>query len=804
MERGSGNRLLIGVLLLTTFVAVAASSPELACRNIQALVDQGHSKDAIAAADEAMTRFGANAEIAARIRILKAQALVGTGNWQATYETVLPQLPASLKYSETAVQRLRVLGIAAFFAKNDAAEARAALEASRRLAAAHQPKLLARVLLPRISMKAYTAAEREQAARDGLRYARRDHQDDIETKIQAGMARLLGDQERFDEAITMGEKALTWAKSHHDDSLAQRVEGNLGWCYYELGDDEMAEQNLHDAISIASRMGAAGDLVLWHMQLGNIAYDREGYPAAVAEYNQALGQSRTASSRGQILADLARVALATHNYGDARTFNDGAMKAKREANDVEGVQRSRIIGAKIDLDAAHLDEARTTLESVLGEATQKSVRSRAQAALALVDVRQEQPELAKKHFQDALDTMGDSRSDIRSDERRLSFSHISAEVYEDYVDFLIKRGNSREALRVAELSRARTLAEGLNVDRDRTDEIDPESIARRAGVTALSYWIAPDRSFLFVVTAEGVKHFVLPPAKEINAKVDEYQSELASGRASIEGSRRGSELYKMLIEPAAEAIRGRRIAGRLTGFNFETLVASTPKPHYWIEDVTIETAPALQFISPAKPSARDGRLLLIGDAPQADPGFKPLPHAPEEITAIQKYFDHRTTLAGPRATPLAYAKAAPESYAYIHFVAHGVAARQRPLDSAVILGRDTSGFELYARDVMAHPLKARLVTISSCHGAGRRAFAGEGLVGLAWAFLHAGAHEVVAALWEVNDASTVRLMDAMYSAIHAGQPPADALRAAKLKLLHSNGIWRKPQYWAPFVLYSGS
>src|SRR5260221_3427988 len=601
MERGSGNRLLIGVLLLTTFVAVAASSPELACRNIQALVDQGHSKDAIAAADEAMTRFGANAEIDARIRILKAQALVGTGNWQATYETVLPQLPASLKYSETAVQRLRVLGIAAFFAKNDAAEARAALEASRRLAAAHQPKLLARGLLPRISMKAYTAAEREQAARDGLRYARRDHQDDIETKIQAGMARLLGDQERFDEAITMREKALTWAKSHHDDSLAQRVEGNLGWCYYELGDDEMAEQNLHDAISIASRMGAAGDLVLWHMQLGNIAYDREGYPAAVAEYNQALGQSRTASSRGQILADLARVALATHNYGEARTFNDGAMKAKREANDVEGVQRSRIIGAKIDLDSAHLDEARTTLESVLGEATQKSVRSRAQAALALVDVRQEQPELAKKHFQDALDTMGDSRSDIRSDERRLSFSHISAEVYEDYVDFLIKRGNSREALRVAELSRARTLAEGLNVDRDRTDEIDPESIARRAGVTALSYWIAPDRSFLFVVTAEGVKHFVLPPAKEINAKVDEYQSELASGRASIEGSRRGSELYKMLIEPAAEAIHYRRIAvipdGRLTGFNFEPLVVPGPNRHYWVEDVTIETAPALQFVA---------------------------------------------------------------------------------------------------------------------------------------------------------------------------------------------------------------
>ncbi len=174
------------------------------------------------------------------------------------------------------------------------------------------------------------------------------------------------------------------------------------------------------------------------------------------------------------------------------------------------------------------------------------------------------------------------------------------------------------------------------------------------------------------------------------------------------------------------------------------------------------------------------------------------------MRSIEKYFDRHTTLAGAGATPSAYTGAKPESYAYVHFVAHGVAARQRPLDSAVILGRDANGYKLYARDVIDHPLKARLVTISSCHGAGKRAFAGEGLVGLAWAFLRAGAHEVVAALWEVNDASTVQLMDEMYASIHAGQAPVDALRAAKLKLLHSNGIYRKPQYWAPFVLYSGS
>jgi len=50
------------------------------------------------------------------------------------------------------------------------------------------------------------------------------------------------------------------------------------------------------------------------------------------------------------------------------------------------------------------------------------------------------------------------------------------------------------------------------------------------------------------------------------------------------------------------------------------------------------------------------------------------------------------------------------------------------------------------------PLQAELVTISACRSAGARTYSGEGLVGLAWAFLNAGAHNVVAGLWNVEDA----------------------------------------------------
>src|ERR1700742_2028647 len=105
---------------------------------------------------------------------------------------------------------------------------------------------------------------------------------------------------------------------------------------------------------------------------------------------------------------------------------------------------------------------------------------------------------------------------------------------------------------------------------------------------------------------------------------------------------------------------------------------------------------------------------------------------------------------------------------------------------------------------MRAPLRARLVTISACYGSGLRAYAGEGLVGLSWAFLRAGAHNVIGALWEVSDESTPQLMDSLYQGLEDGLPPSDALREAKLSLLHSKSGFRRPFYWAPFQLYTGS
>jgi CHAT domain-containing protein len=243
--------------------------------------------------------------------------------------------------------------------------------------------------------------------------------------------------------------------------------------------------------------------------------------------------------------------------------------------------------------------------------------------------------------------------------------------------------------------------------------------------------------------------------------------------------------------------------GNLHGFNMETLVVPQTR-RYWIEDVTITTAASLQLVDRPLAEAAPPSMLVVGDPPSPDPDFPRLKNGASEIRRVAAHFPQHRILSGVNATPSAYEHASSERFGFIHFVAHGVATRQVPLDSAVILARSGDDFKLYARDIIRMPLHARLVTISSCHGAGARAYTGEGLVGLAWAFLHAGARQVIAALWEVDEAATPQLMDDLYAGIQAGRDPATALRDAKLRFVHAPNLHRRPFYWAPFVLYSGS
>src|SRR5579884_2817055 len=119
------------------------------------------------------------------------------------------------------------------------------------------------------------------------------------------------------------------------------------------------------------------------------------------------------------------------------------------------------------------------------------LRREAQAGEAGVRDAMGQTAEAGRLYRSAIATIEKARRSINHDELRLSFLSSGIAVYGDYIDFLVRHGRANDALTQAELSRARTLAEGLASEEPaRTNApVHPESLARRLRATLLVYWL---------------------------------------------------------------------------------------------------------------------------------------------------------------------------------------------------------------------------------------------------------------------------------------------------------------------------
>jgi len=82
------------------------------------------------------------------------------------------------------------------------------------------------------------------------------------------------------------------------------------------------------------------------------------------------------------------------------------------------------------------------------------------------------------------------------------------------------------------------------------------------------------------------------------------------------------------------------------------------------------------------------------------------------------------------------------------------------------------------------------------------AHAGDEWVSLSQSFLMAGARNVLATLWPVEDRSTAELMKSFYEELAAGADVDVALARAQRKAIR-NSRWPQPFHWAAFVLVGG-
>jgi CHAT domain-containing protein/Flp pilus assembly protein TadD len=707
-------------------------------------------------------------------------------------------------------------------APEDLSRAEAGLDEADRLAAAiGVGAMAAEVALRRgnclLSKEDYSGGE--AAFREALAIARRKKLNLLEAQAAGSLGMLRANQRRFDDATDWLRQSLNSTPLGEADSLRYKGLGNLGWCYLMLGDYPRALRMLAESQALATADGSDGDRLIALTNMARARYRARDAGGARDELARALALARKmedSNTTAELLNNLATLALEGGQFDEAEGHVREVQRLATQTANEDGRLRALLTEGQIHAGRGHYEEAaRPYRDALASSRVRPELAWEAHALLAELGFRAGRLADAEREFRQAFALMEEALSLLRQDENRMLFFSSLRRFHESYVDFLTKAGRSDEALQAADQSRARLLQERLNLPVSRLHRGGNRfrKAAEATGGIILYYWTTAERSLLWIVTPQSIQLRVLPGEAAIAEHVQAYERAILDAHEPlVEGSRAGEWLYRNLIAPAEIQIpRGSRVVvlpdGALHRLNFEALVVPGSRPHYWIEDVTVITAASAGVLSgySARPPGRARNLLLIGDPLSPDPDFPRLAHTAREVIGLGSLFDpaRRSVYSGFEAQPAAYRSARPESFAFIHFAAHATANDESPLDSAIVLSPRGEEYKLHARDIVDIPLEADVVTLSACRGAGSRSYAGEGLVGLAWAFLSTGAHHVVAGLWDVDDASTADLMEGFYREMKHGSGAPEALRAAKLQLLKSATVQRKPFYWAPFLLYMG-
>ena len=615
---------------------------------------------------------------------------------------------------------------------------------------------------------------------------------------------------------------------------------NLANYDHLLGHDQEANRALTEAADIGRETQRKLITSKAIAEMGIIQLETH-HPAAalkLLEEGDSLGQDvEDLNGRVINLNRIAEAHYALHEYELALKFGTEATTLARDAGLAERLSEAAMTEAQSDVALGKLDEAqrayresigaieemRGTLSGSIAE-RQKflALRTDPYRLLAALEARQgawpaalDNSEKAKGRI--LLDVYaGDpmsantSLSDAeRKEEMHLQSRFVSLEAQH--------RGANDASLKAAKTDLANF--------REQIYATHPDLRLRRAEVAAITpgdmQALVPDRttalleyelttrgSYMFVITRgahntaaiHGYKLAVT--ATELAKHVRHYHDQLASRDPEFADESRW--LYASLLQPAQLLLKAKTSLivvpdGVLWHVPFQSLQQSDGT--YLAESSAITYIPSLAVLHALKSSAvkrHTTRTLLA----MGDPGGE-TPEQASETRALQTLYGPANSKAflGKAAT-LGQFRLSSASYDVVHIAAHGIFDDRDPMSSHMVMasagGRPKDSW-LQARELQNMKLHAELVVLSGCEtGAG--AFEdGEGLVGMSWAALAAGAHGTVASAWRVEALSTTGMMLSFHQDMLHDVSKSEALRRAELKLIHSEK-YSHPFYWAAFDL----
>lgn len=707
----------------------------------------------------------------------------------------------------------------------------------------------------------------------------------------------LGD---YEKGISYLTQALDIQRETGDKRGEAIVLNNLGGCYLLNGDLTKAEELYQQSIVlrrlVKDRRGEANTL----NNLGQV-YDRHGNsPKAIEFLEQALTLRRE-------LKDLSGEAITLRNL--AKSYRESGEKEKaveyyRQSNNLAKRLGDRRVEAEsayglalAERERGNLDKAVETVSNglTLVELTRNEIVSPELRATYLasvfryyelyIDLLQERYERDKNPADIALAFETSERARARSFTELLREARVN--IRQGVDPKLIEQAqNAQEKLNLqyrrrpaalAQNAKSETLAKIVGEINSLTTELEDLQIKIRRnnpryadltqGATLdakaiqnllddetvlLEYKLGDRRSYLWLVSKNALKIYLLPKRDEVEKTAREFYDAIVSRDKTKENraAELSAKLGQLLLAPVAADIENKRLAIVADGFlqliPFAALRVQNSKlkaQSFLVETNEIVVLPSASVLAELRQNENQTKPTTKTLAIFADPIFESddtrLPgvaktsvpkEKPAEVSKVLRDFNFGETLprllfsrieaknisafTEPNKTDLNMdfdasrenaTSADLSDYRILHFATHGLLDTVHPEASGLVLslydenGKPRDGF-LSLNQIYNLDLNSDLVVLSACQTALGKDVKGEGLIGLTRGFMYAGAKRVAASLWKVDDAASAEFMRRFYqNLLQKKLSPVAALKQTKMEM-RQIPRFRSPYYWAGFTL----
>ena len=622
---------------------------------------------------------------------------------------------------------------------------------------------------------------------------------------------------QFQRALECHKQDLSTAKEVSHRAAEGRAYGNLGNAYHSLGQFQRALECHKQDLSIAKEVSDRAAEGRSYGNLGNIYLYLDDVQRAFEYHKQDLSIAKEVSDRaaeGRSYGNLGNIYLYLGDLQRAIEYHKQSLSIAKEVSD-RGAE-GRAYG---NLGKAYhsLDEFQRAIEyhkqdlSIAKEEGNRAAEGSAYCNLGLSLLKFDYLNEASAHFRSAVQTYETIRASfISEDAWKISFRKRCEDAYTYSWQVLIMLQKTDEALHAAEKGRAQALLDALKINYSftslspRTDESEEDVTYISRKICALTVFLAIQNETInmWLLRKESIPIFRQAKLKIEGAQKDSFAAILVD-----------TVLKNDCLQPLYEAVIG-PIEDLLDGDELIVVPDGAFSLAPWsalCESLRIRTAPSLTTLnlitdSPDEYHCKSGAL-IVGDPCMkkvtnkwGQPIYDQLTYAKKEVEMIGKVLNSQP-LTGEDATKQEVLRRI-KSVALVHFAGPGrketgeiFLAPNPEWESRTPMEED---YILTMSDIQAVKLRAKLVVIG-CDHSGQGEVSSEGVVGMARAFLFAGARSVLASLWALHDEATMEFMIRFYKHLRAGETASTALQKA-MKCLRDSDQFSAPKYWAPFVL----